>query len=241
MFNRNTIILSFGRMGMRKMNQTGDGSNFVQIGEVRREGAVIVHQNIAAGVAPSYVQLEIDPDSRQRFPKAEVERRAVRGGIVLTASLFTSISAIFADYVGILSHFGIPRLTTTVASAAIALAGGLISRINGDGEFVAWRLRRPKRPNEPRPISLQRYLELDDAGNYLISSRTASCIYPKCHGKIIAKNLPPREVSRDGLAGVCSVAGNAHSYLIARNWVATPRDLDWMPLDPPNYTPSYRR
>lgn len=178
------------------------------------------------------VQLEIDPDSKQWYPKTEVERRAVRGGIVLGASLFTSVSAIFADYVGILSHFGISGFMTTVAPAAIALAGGLILRINGDNEFVAWRLRRPKRPNEPRPISLQRYLELDDVGNYLISSRTAPCIYPKCRGTIIAKNLPPREVSRDGLAGVCSVAGNAHSYLIDRNWVAREQDLDWRPPPP---------
>ena len=117
------------------------------------------------------VQLEIDRDSIQRYPKVEVERRAMRGGIVLSASLFTSISAIFADYVGILSHFGIPQLMTTAASAAIALIGGLIPRINGDSEFVAWRLRRPKRPNEPRLINLQRYLELDDVGNYLISGR----------------------------------------------------------------------
>ena len=175
---------------MAKVNQTGDGSNFVKIGAVRREGSVIVHQNIAAGVAPSYVQLEIDPDSKQQFPKAEVERRAMRGGIVLTASCLISISAIFADYVGILSHFGMPPLITTIASAAIGIAGGLISRINGDSEFLVWRLRRPKQPHEPRSIGLQRYLKLDDAGNYLISSCTASCIYPKCDGKIDVRTFP---------------------------------------------------
>jgi hypothetical protein len=200
---------------------------------------VIVHQSVAPAVPPNYVQLQIDPDSMRRYSKTEVERRSARGIIYIATSFLLATSPIFADWLGILDRFGVPDGISPVAAMVIAGVGYLLLRGQEAVEFVRWRRLLSKRPNEPHPIDLQRFLQLDDEGNYLVYSRSAPCLYPKCNGKIVAEKLPLHEQHRDGLAGVCSVAGKAHSYLIDSNLVATPRDLNWRPPDRPSYNQSY--
>ena len=73
----------------------------------------------------------------------------------------------------------------------------------------------------------------NDEGDCLIYSFTASCIYTCCHlGKIVITDASPREISRIGkkFVGICSAAGNDHSYLIDNIFVAKPDQFDWRDL-----------
>jgi len=224
------------------MNQTGDSSNFVQIGDAGHGNTYKMVQRTAVG--PSYAQLEIDKDSIQRHPKAKVEKQALRGGIIVAIGLVPGFTASFADLLGILSYFGIPRFSTIVVSLPVGLVLATLSSVILGENFDSldyWIRSRFLKSNEPKRIGLAKFLEVDDKGDYLIYWYAARCIYPRCNGKIFVEKLPPREQHRDGLAGVCAVAGTAHSYLIDSNLVATPKDLNWSPQDPPSYNPSYRR
>jgi hypothetical protein len=74
------------------------------------------------------------------------------------------------------------------------------------------------------------FIQDNGEGEYLIYSLTAPCIYPCCNkGKIVITNAPPKEISRIGknFVGVCSVAGNDHSYRIDNIFVAKPDQFDW--------------
>jgi hypothetical protein len=92
---------------------------------------------------------------------------------------------------------------------------------------------------EGKLIELGKFLEVDRDGNYSTYYLSGDCIYPTCNGKVIAAKAPPRERHRAQLAGVCTVAGETHSYLIDYNGVAVPRELDWRPPDPPGYNSGY--
>jgi hypothetical protein len=229
-------------MGLRKMNQTGDSSNFVQIGDAGSGNVYHVAQNTAAG--PSYVQLEIDPDSVHRYPKAEVQDQALVGGILAAIPFVTTFVAYFADWLGILSYLELPKFFVIVvgfsAGMALTFLGALI--MPRSSTFLHyWISSKSAKRGEAKLVGLNKFVEVDESGNYLTYCYTAPCIYPRCDGKVVVEKLPPREQHRDGLAGVCSVAGEAHSFLIDYNIVARPRELDWRPMAPPNPSPGYRR
>ncbi len=229
---------------MREMNQTGDRSNFVQIGDAGRNNTYNVTQNAAAGAGPSYVQLEIDQDSVQRHPKAVVEKQALRGSIIAATPFLTTASAIIADWYGILSYLGLPKPYTMPIGALVGfvlVVLGNKARPMNVASLRYWVLSKFTRKNDAKHIGLNQFLEVDDEGNYLTYRYGARCVYPKCNGKIVVEKLPPREECLDGFAGLCSAAGRAHSYLIDYNLVATRRELDWSPKDPPSYNPGYGR
>lgn len=102
---------------MREMNQAGDGSNFVQFRDAGHGNTYKVVQKTGAG--PGYVQLEIDRDSIQRYPKAEVGKQALRGGILAATPFVTTIGAIIADWYGILSYLGLPKPYTMPIGALV--------------------------------------------------------------------------------------------------------------------------
>jgi hypothetical protein len=83
----------------------------------------------------------------------------------------------------------------------------------------------------PAYVGQGRFIHQDNGeGEYLIYSLTAPCIYPCCNmGKIVITDTPPKEISRLGkkFVGVCSVAGNDHSYHIDNIFVARPDQFDW--------------
>jgi hypothetical protein len=219
------------------MNQMGDGSSFVQIGDAGSNNTYNLAQHTAAGSAPSYVQLEVDRDSIQQYPKAQVEKQALRGAISAAPTIVIPLVAGIADWLGILSYLGVPQSYTILIGfgAGFGLTGlSFIVEPSNLTSLRYWIWSTFTRQNEAKHIGLNAFLERDNNGNYLIYRRTACCIYPKCNGKIIIEKLPPREQYCNGLAGLCSVAGKAHSYLIDYNVVATRKELDWRPLDPPS-------
>jgi hypothetical protein len=227
------------------MNQTGDSSNFVQISDAGSNNTYNLTQNTAAG--PSHVELEIDRNSIQRHPKALVEKQDLQGAIIVAIGILPSFTASFADLLGVLSYFGMPRFATIFVSLpAGAILAMLSAAILGENfnSLDYWVRSKFLGANEPKHIGPDRFLEVDERGDCLTYSYTASCLYPKCRGRIIVVSLPPREHERypDELAGLCSIGGQAHSYLIDRNGVATPRELDWRPKDPPQvYQSGYGR
>jgi hypothetical protein len=192
---------------------------------------------------PSHVELEIDRNSIQRYPKAQVEKQALRGAIIVAIGALPGFTASFADFLGILGYLGMPRFATIIVSLpAGAILAMLSAAILGENfnSLDFWVRSKFLRTNEAKHIGPDKFLEVDEGGDYLTYSCTAPCLYPKCRGRVVVVKLPPREHERypNELAGLCSIGGQAHSYLIDRNGVATPRELDWRPKDPPQAYPS---
>jgi hypothetical protein len=224
------------------MNQTGDSSNFVQIGDAGSNNVYNVAQNLEA--VPNYVQLKIDRDRPQGYSKAEVEKQAVVGGVFAATPLVTTFAALFADRLGILDHLGLPKHSATLVGLCAGIALTLLSiKISPRSRtsLQYWISSKFAKQHEAKRVGLNEFLEVDEKGNYLTYCYAARCIYLGCSGTIVVEELPPREKDRDGLAGMCSVAKRAHSYLIDKNWVATKEKLDWRPEDTPSHYPRYRR
>jgi hypothetical protein len=205
---------------------------------------IYIYDQSTAGA--NYVQLGIDQDSIQRYPKAEVERQALRGGIIVAVGLVPSFTASFADLLGILSYFGIPRFSTIVVSLPVGLVLATLSAAILRENFNSlhyWVRSKFLKVNEGKYIEPDKFLTVNEEGDYLTYCYTAPCLYPRCMGRIVVKKLPPREYERcgAGFAALCTVADQAHSYFVDYNLVATPKDLDWRPLDPPSPNPGYRR
>jgi hypothetical protein len=179
----------------------------------------------------------------KRYSKGEIEQKALRGSLVVAIPLTTTFIALFADSLGILNYLGWGQFFTTYVSLLVGLGlatlTAAIEHQNIEGLYL-WINSKPMKRNEGKLIQLNKFLEVDSEGNYLTYSLSSHCSYPTCAGKIVVTNLPPREKHREQLAGICSVAGKAHSDLVDYNAVAVPRELDWRPLDPQSYNPGYR-
>jgi hypothetical protein len=181
----------------------------------------------------------------QRYSKAEVEKQALVGGIFSATPVVTTFVAYFADWIGILSYLELPKFFVIFVGFSAGMTLTLIGALITPKSFASldcWVSSKFTKRGEAKLVGLNRFIEVEENGNYLTYCYTAPCIYPRCGGKIVVEKLPPREQHRGGLAGICSVADKAHSYLIDYNAVATPRELDWRPKDPPQvYHPGYGR
>jgi len=229
------------------MSQKGDNSNFVRFRDVGDNNTFHFVQNANVTSIPSYVKLVVDQDSVQKYPKAELEKGAVRGGIVLVggSGAATFIPSL-ADWLGILGFLGLNNvspMTITIVIAIVLLTFSEKFEKQNLTSFAYWLASVFIKRNEVKLVGPGSFLKVDNEGNRLTYKISAPCISPECSGKIIVKKLPPRESHRDGYADICSLAYTAHSYHIDYNGTAVPKDLDWrLPDQPPNYyNPSYRR
>jgi hypothetical protein len=226
------------------MHQQASGPNSAQVEGGIINSTVNITQSNVAGNAPQFVQLELDSASVQRYSKSEIEQKALRGGVVVAIPFITALMGYFADGLEILNSLGWGRLGTIYVSFMVgmilATLGMMVEHRSMEGLYY-WIKSGFMRRNEGKLIGLGKFVEIDRDGNYLTYSLSGYCVYPVCNGRIIAVDVPPREKHRAPLAGMCSVAGEAHSYLIDYNAVAVPKELDWRPLDPQSYNSGYRR
>jgi hypothetical protein len=184
---------------------------------------------------PTWIQLEVDLENERRIPKQKLKKKAWRGYFIslifLVALLSTFVALLGTSFGPIVLWYHI-TVSTWYLIALFSIFPIFIYFIKpyiegGEMKFYYLILSKAKMPAY---VGQGSFIRENGEGDYLIYSFTAPCIYPCCNmGKIVIADAPPKEISRIGkkFVGVCSVAGNDHSYHIDNIFVAKPDQFDW--------------
>jgi|GEM_PF-1482762 len=208
------------------MEQSGNYSNNLQIGHAGSRNAFNISQTVGA---QSFIQLEVEQNSVLKVNKKNLQRDRLLFIFKLIGGSMVGAFAFIADAAGISQFLNIPIWWLLPVGMFIGVFFSL-------QHYRSCRIlsRLPKDGKGANYIGDNLIAE-EDIDSRIISlyERSAPCIYPKCQGKIMLYDAPPREkisLGRD-FVGICSICGKEHSYRLDSNWVAYPQQFDWRSVE----------
>lgn len=212
---------------MKKEDMLMSDGNNITIGSIYQGDGngnhIHVSQNQTVERGP--VRFLVDPESVQKLSRASLKKGAWYFAGSVPAFLL-SVMSILADAMGIFSYF---NLGWKILAWTIAIVGmfGLMFYIT---KLKIALQRIPE--GEARFIDGQ-WVEHDEAGDYLLYSKTASCNYEGCKGTVHIEAPPPREQHNHDYIGVCDIGGKQHTYRVDFNGIGERQYFNWDPIDPP--------
>lgn len=204
------------------MEQSGDNNNNVMIGSAEAGSTINITQHQATQpLQDRHINYEVDAEGGfERFTQGYVIKRTVLG----IAPAAIAALAIYADVLTVATYFGLPKF-----SVALFIVAGSVGCIIAN--FRYFLLLRIPASDDSASYVLGKFVEKRTDGNYLLYTKTAKCIYPRCCGKVSVVVAPPRERHNHRFVGVCSIGGKQHTYTYDYNGIGYPCKFDWRPLD----------
>lgn len=212
---------------------TYKGHVYTRIGTVSRyaEGGEIVSM-LERGLLQR-VQLKKDDETEEKIGKTDLIREAHQGNTakqlappLLVVLFVTTAAFLLKDVVGTWIYLAL-------ALGAVWLAIQFLY-ISPRSKAMMLAPLLPDEPRVARYIGDGSFISDNEDEYFYIYRMTAPCIYPGCdEGKIIVVNSPQREFQKTGkeYVGVCTAAGNDHSYRVDYTGIATPERYDWSAVE----------
>lgn len=203
-------------------NDKENGNN-INIGSIGNANHINIAQSQSTLRRP--IEFEVVASSVQRLSRASVNKGAwyFAGSIPAFA---LSVMSIFADAVGIFSYFNLGWKILAWAIAIIGMFGLVFYKSKG-------KIALQTIPEGQALFIDGRWVERDEAGDYLLYRKTAACNHQGCKGTVRIETPPPREQHNHDYIGVCDVGGKQHTYRVDFNGIGERQHFNWDPIDPP--------
>jgi hypothetical protein len=196
--------------------------NNINIGSIGNANNINIAQSQSSMRNP--IEFEVVASSVERLSRGSVRKGAWYFAGSVPAFVLSVIS-IFADATGIFSYFNLGWKILAWAIAIVGMFGLIFYKTKG-------KIALQSIPDGQARFIDGRWVERDEAGDYLLYRKTAPCSYEGCKGTVRIQLPPPREQHNHDYIGMCDLGGKQHTYRVDFNSIGEAQHFNWDPIEP---------
>lgn len=195
--------------------------NKIKFRNVGNRNTINIHQE--QNSKQTYVEYLANGDPVEVISQTTAKRRTV---MAYSPAIITVLS-IFADVIGISDYFGIQSSLVWL----LAFIGFIVFSIEYFFKNKYLELPNLEFRSGEELLRNGHWVRRSERGDYVVYSKTARCIYPKCKGRVHIISADPQEYPNHTHVGVCSIGGRQHTYTVDPNGIGYPILSGWRTND----------